>query len=179
MWVIGSPPNDATQRLTLDATTLTPDSTAHPSSIHLGYAQGIKTVIKPTIGEIMLDQYDAPMDVFVQKIEASIEAELASTEMQKLQRALGVGTYSTAAGYKQVTFGGTLVVPNLAIAAISPKRTDATKVIYSLLFKCAAVEGFSIDMGRTKFSVYKVRFLGFADLTRTAGRQIGLIVETI
>jgi hypothetical protein len=179
LWVIGTPPNDATQRLTLDSATLTPDSVAHPSSVHLGYAQGIKFIVKPTVGEIMLDQYDAPIGVFVQKIEASIEAELASTEMQKLQRALGVGTYSTAAGYKQVVFGGTTVVPEIAIAAISPKRLDATKAVYCLLYKCVAVEGFTIDMGRTKHSMYKVKFTGITDLTRTAGRQIGIAVETI
>lgn len=180
LWVIGTPPNDAAVRLTLDAATLTPDSIAHPASVHLGaIASAITFVVTPKIEPIKLDQFDAPVDVFIAELDVKIEAEMAQTEMQKLQRAIGVATYSTAAGYKQATFGGTSVVPTLAIAAISPKRTDATKAIVALLYRVAATGGIQIMISRTKTSFYKVQFIGLTDLARTAGKQIGVVYETI
>ena len=179
LWVIGTPPNDATVRLSL-FTDLSPDSTAHPSSIHLGaIASAVTVMIKPKVEPINLDQFDSPVDVFISQLDAKIEAELAQSEMQKLQRALGVGSYSTAAGYKQVTFGGVAPVPTFCLAAISPKRTDPTKAIVALLYRVSATGGIQITMSRQKTSFYKVEFTGLCDITRTAGKQIGVVYETI
>jgi hypothetical protein len=179
LWVIGTPPDDTEQRLTLAADG-TPDAIAHPMSIHLGaIASAITVSIQPKIEPIKLDQYDAAVDVFVSELDAKIEAEMAQSETQKLQRALGVATYSTAAGYKQITFGGTSVVPTFCVAAISPKRTDATKYIVGMLYRVSATGGIQITISRTKTSFYKVAFTGLCDLERAAGRQIGIVYETI
>lgn len=179
LWVITTPPVDAAPRLTL-ASDGTPDSVTHGACVHLGAIQSaITTSVKGKIGMIALDQFDAPLDGFVTDLEASIEAEMAQTEAAKLQRALGVGTYATGAGYKHVTFGGTLAVPTVCVAAISPKRTASTKHIVATLFSAAAVGGFDVKFGRAKSSSYKLKFQALSDLTRTAGKQVGIVHETL
>jgi hypothetical protein len=179
LWVIGTPPVDATPRLTL-ASDGTPDSATHGTCVHLGAIKSaITTAVKPKIGLIGLDQYEAEFDGYVTDLEATIEAEMAQTESAKLQRALGVGTYSTGSGYKQVTFGGNLAVPTACIAAISKKRVSGTKYIVATLFQAAAIGGFQVVFGRAKESSYKAKFQGLADLTRTAGKQLGVVHETL
>jgi hypothetical protein len=179
LWVIGGAPTDAAVRLTL-ASDGTPDATAHPASIHLGAIQSaVTTQIKPKTQAIELDQYDAPFDSYVTDLDAKIEAELAQSESQKLQRMMGVAAYGTGAGYKQFTFGGNLVVPKACIAAISPTRQNQARHVVSLLYSAAAVGGIQISMGRAKSSSYKASFQGLADITRTAGKQVGVIYQTL
>jgi hypothetical protein len=179
LWVIATPPVDATPRLTLAANG-TPDSVTHGACVHLGAIQSaITTKVQGKMAMIDMDQYDSPIDGFATDLEASIEAEMAQTESAKLQRALGVATYATGSGYKHLTFGGTLVVPTLCIAAISPKRTAAAKHIIATLFSAVAVGGFQVAFGRAKSSTYKAKFVGIADLARTAGKQVGIVHETL
>jgi len=179
LWWIGTAPVDGTPRLTL-ASDGTPDSETHGTCIHLGAIQSaITTAVKAKIADIDLDQYDAPVDGYLTELESSIEAEMAQTEAAKLQRALGVGTYATGSGYKHLTFGGNLTVPTGCIAAISRKRVSGTKYIVATLFKAAAVGGFQVVFGRSKASTYKIKFTGLSDLTRTAGKQVGIIHETL
>ena len=177
LWVLPAAPADATPRLTL-ASDLTPDATAHPASVHLGAGNAITTTIKPKIAPIDLDIYDAPLDSYLTGLTADIEAEMVQTRPAKLQRALGVATFSSGSGYEQVTFGGTLTVPKLCIAAISPKRAHPLQAVISCLFNCAAIGGFSVAMGRAKPSTYKLHFTGLPDPTRTAGKLTGTIYET-
>jgi len=39
--------------------------------------------------------------------------------------------------------------------------------------------GLSTTVGRAKASVYKAQFKGQSDLTRTPGRQMGIVYETL
>jgi hypothetical protein len=179
LWFIPTAPIDATLRLTL-ASDGTPDATAHPNSVHLGAIKSaITTAVKPKLAMIDLEQYDAPFDSYVTELTASIEAELAQTEAAKLQRVLGVGVYATASGYKQVTWGGNLVVPTGCIAMISPTRANAARYIVSLLFKGVATGGFTVAMGRAKESTYKAKFEGMGDPARMAGQSVGIIYQTL
>jgi len=179
LWVLGTAPTDGAVRVTL-ASDGTPDATAHPASVHLGAIKSAITVgVKPKMGMINLDQFDAPFDSYVLDLEASIEAEMAQTESAKLQRMLGVATYSTAAGYKQVTFGGTLVVPKPCIACISPVRGFPNRYIVSCLYSAVAAGGFTVEMGRKKESTYKTKFLGLSDIARTVGQQMGVVFQTL
>jgi hypothetical protein len=179
IWVIGTAPTDVNVRLTL-ASDGTPDATAHPGSVHLGAIQSaITTTVKPKLSMITLDQYDAPFGSYVDALAATIEAELAQTEAAKLQRMLGVGAYSTAAGYKQVTFGGLLTVPKTCIAVISPVRGFPNRYVVVVLYVAAATGGFTVTLGRAKSSMYKAKFEGLADFTRTPGQQVGVIYQTL
>jgi len=178
-WAIGTAPTDANVRLTL-ASDGTPDATAHPGSVHLGaIATAISTTVKPKMTQIQLDQYDAPFATYVDELAASIEAEMAQMESSLVQRALGVGVYGSGAGYEYVTFGGVLTVPKTCIAVISPTRADATKYIVSVLYNAVSTGGFSVQLGKAKPAFYKAKFEGLSDTTRTAGKQIGVIYQTL
>jgi hypothetical protein len=181
IWLIGGgPPSDSVQRLTLDEPTGTPDTTAHPSSICLGTTEsGITFTTKVKLSDITVDQAEAPVDSYMDQLECTIEAELSQQSVDLLQNALTTGVYSTAAGYKQLTFGGISIVPSVCIAAISPKRTGSTLWIVSMLYKCISKGGITVMMSRSKKSAHKAQFSGLADLSRTAGRQIGVHYETL
>jgi hypothetical protein len=181
IWIIASPPSDSNQRLTLDVASGTPDATAHAGSICLGPTEGgITTNVKVKLTDITIDQAEAPVDAYMEAIDAVIECELAQQGVTLLQNALTTGLYSTVAspGYNQLGFGGINVVPNACIAAISPKRTGTNLWVVSLLYRCSSKGGITILMDRKKKSTHKVQFSGQSDLTRTAGRQIGIHYET-
>ena len=181
LWVIVTAvPDDTAQRLTMDAATGTPDGTTHANSVHLGLTMGDVTIkVASKLADIKGDQFAAALDQFVTEEEATLEFEMSELEMQKLQRAMGVATYATAAGYKQMTFGGSNVPPKVCIAAISPKRADSTKQYVALLYSAIAQANVSVALGRSKQSGYKVSFKALADPARTAGRQVCNIYETI
>jgi hypothetical protein len=182
LWIIGNPPSDTAQRLTLDTASGTPDTTAHPGSICLGMTTGgITTTLKVKPSDIMVDQAETAVDSFTDTLEATIEAELTQQGVALLQNALTTGVFSTVAspGYNQLTYGGLNVIPTACIAAISPKRTGTNLWLVSLLYKCSSKGGMTVMMDRTKKSTHKVQFSGQSDLTRTAGRQVGVQYETL
>lgn len=185
LWIIGggAPADSATPQLTL-AVDGTPDATAHPSSIHLGLTDSAITMtITPKIEDIMADQADGPVDRFLTNIsEMAIEAELQQLDPTIMQNAIPFGVYSTAGGYKQLTFGGQ-PIPVAAsapcVALIAPKRAVAGKYIVTVLFKATGMVGLSTTIGRAKKAIYKSQWKGLTDLTRAAGRQIGVMYETL
>ncbi|HWQ55685.1 MAG TPA: hypothetical protein VN442_18505 [Bryobacteraceae bacterium] len=179
LWIIAPAPDDTAQRLTLAADG-TPDVAAHANCIHLGATMGgITTIIQEKLSPIEIDQADGPVLHIPVGVEMRIETELAQVNVDLLQHVLALGTYSTAAGYKQISIGGKLAITYLCVAAIAPKRSDPTKFIVSLLYKVLPQSGISILMGRDKPATNKVVFAGANDHTRSAGRQTGLIYETI
>jgi hypothetical protein len=178
LWIIDPAPDDTAIRMTLDEGT--PDATAHANSIHLGaIASAITFQATPEIGDITLDQYEAPIAQFINKLDVKIQAELAQTEMEKMSKALGVGVFSEAAEHKTLTFGGVTAVPEFCVAAISPKRTNSALFVVAMLYKTTATGGIKFTISRNNPSFYTVEFTGQQDLTRTAGRQIGVIYETL
>lgn len=178
LWVVGTAPDDTAVRLTL--TSLTPDATAHPSSVCLGLTKKeILTEIKQKITEITVDQADAPVDAYLEMTDAMISAEVTQQGLDLLQQAYNVGTYATASGYKQLTFGGIGTIPKVCVAAIQPKKEDLTKAVVTLLYRAIPVGGLQILMGRGAQSSHKIQFKGLADISRSAGKQIGVVYETI
>jgi hypothetical protein len=187
LWAIGVAPTDSAVRLTL-ASDGSPDQTTHPGSVHLGVImQAVSTTIKPKIAAISTDQFEAPIDSYLTELDGKIEAELGQVESQKLQRMLGVGTYSSgtnanpAAGtaYEQVTFGGTFTVPKICLACISPSRQNPNQYVVSVLFIGVSMGGFALALGRAKAASYKAQFQGLSDPTRTVGQQIGVLYQTL
>ena len=179
MWAIATAPVDATAPLLTLATNLTPDSGTH-TAVHLGLAAAAVTIAaKPKMEHIGADQADGPVDAYVPQMDMTIEAELEQLNAIKLQRALGVGTYSTASGYRQFTFGGTTTVPTICLAVISAQRGAPTKATYALLYKAAATGPLAIAFGRAKPTTYKIKFQGLSDLARVLGPQIGAMVKQL
>src|SRR5665213_1200609 len=139
IWIIASPPADgATPQLTLDLPSGTPDATAHAGSICLGTTEsGIDFSVKTKITDIKADQFDAPIDTYLDATEAMLDSEMSQQSVDLLQNAFTVGVYSTVVspGYKQLTGGGISIVPTVCVAAITPKRTGTNLWIVTILFK--------------------------------------------
>lgn len=179
LWLIDPAPNDAAERLTL-ATDGTPDSTAHANSVHMGaIVSAVTSILKPKHELIQVDSFEGPVSVFVTELEMIIEAELAQLEMDKIAKGLGVGTYSTAAGYKQIVFGGDSAPAQVCVAAITKKRSDPTKFVVSMLYKAVGMGGAEFGFTRSKAGFWKASFRGLTDTARTSGKQIGIWYETI
>ncbi len=184
LWIIGGGVADsATPQLTLDLPTGTPDTTAHPSSICLGTSvSGITTTVKVKISDIMADQFEAPIDAFMEQTDALMEAEMLQQSVDLLQYAYTTGVYSTVAGppgYKQVTGGGINIVPSFCFAAISPKRTGTNLWDVTILFKAISKGGLEALRQRKKTSSHKLQLAAQSDITRVAGRQIFNHYETL
>jgi len=187
LWIVGGGVADSpTPQLTLDpvGSLWTPDSTAYPSSVHLGAADGATTIaVTPKMEEIKIDQCDAPVGFFLQSLEMSLEVELKQLDPALIQNCAPFGAYAHQAspGYSQLTFGGLAggSPTGLCVAFISNKRGASGKVVVAILFNAVGQLGLSTTVGRAKQSIYKAQFKGFADLTRTAGRQVGVIYETL
>jgi hypothetical protein len=180
LWAIDAP-TDADVRVTLDGTTLTPDSAKHPNAKHLGGTTGaVDFSVTPKLEFNRMDQFDAPVDVFIGSIEAKIEAEMAQSGLEKMARALGVGTFTESEGaYEQMVFGGTNQPPKICVCAIGRKRSDPTKAAVACLYNVNSAEGVTLTASRQKASAYKVSFNGLLDPTRTAGKQMGVFHEMV
>ena len=183
LWLIGggAPADSATPQLTLAADG-TPDAGAHPASIHLGLAaSGITSGVKPKVTPITADNVDAAVAAYVAELAMTLEVELLQYDMALMQYACpGSGTYATAGGYKQITFGGsTTVLPLSCFALISPKRADPTKFIVSMLFQAYSPGPLQEVISRGKHTTWKLTLDAITDLTRTAGRQLGVLYETL
>lgn len=182
LWLIGTAPADsATPQLTIAADG-TPDATAHPGSINFGeLSAGITTIITPKLEQVIPDNVDAAVMVYLAQVAMKIEASLLQYDHSLLQYVLGgSGTYAAAGGYKQITVGGcTAVVPTYCWAAISPKRATPTKFKVSVLFNGYSSGPLSLLLSKGKHTDYKITLDGLADLTRVAGRQLGVVYETL
>lgn len=176
IWVmpLTSAPSDSAQRLTLAADGSL-DSVAHPTAVCLGLTEGaIAIAVKVKLSDIKADQFEAPIDTYMDSVDAEMSVTLEQQGVSLLQQVLSTGVYSTQAspGWNQLTAGGISIVPAVCVAAVTPKRTGSGLFVVSLLFRVASKGGVTISIGRAKNSSHKVQFAGQSDVTRTAGRQI-------
>ena len=183
IWYIPTPPVDSTAPQLVLASDGSPDLTTQPGCICLGGTNGaITTVATPKLEEIKIDQSDGPVANYLTGLEMSIEADMAQLDPALLQYALPFAVYSTVVtpGYKQLTFGDQAIPSSgICIACISAKRAVSGKFIVSMLFAAVGSMPLSIAIGRAKASANKATFKGMNDLTRTAGRRMGVWYETI
>jgi len=179
LWIIGGGVVDsATPQLTI-GTDGTPDATAHPASVHLGYTESaIAMAYTPKLVDITADQAPAPIARYGEAEKMALSAEVKQLDLVMLQSCAGMGVYSTASGYDQLTIGGITAVPSVCVALIAPKRGAAGKYIVVILFAATGQVGLGFSAGRAKSSFNKVEFEGLADPTRVAGRQIGVVYIT-
>jgi hypothetical protein len=120
--------------------------------------------------------------MFCTELTAKLEATLTQSAFTKLQQALGLSTYTIQGGgtpaWEQVGIGGVTSPMEFCVAAIAPKRSNSAKAWVACLYKVISSDGLSVLVSRAKPSTYKVTFTGLADLSRTAGRQTGIVYET-
>jgi len=186
LWILGAGGiilDSATPQV-VQAADGTPDSNTYASAVHLGTTTGSMTIVAtPKMEDIKVDQADGPVARYLTELEMSIEADLAQLDPAILQEGVPFATYSTVAspGYKQLAFGGLGgLIPPVCVCVIAQKRgVAAGKYVVSVLFNAHGTVGISTAIGRSKAASVKAQFKAITDLTRTAGRQMGVIYETL
>jgi len=162
-------------RLTLDATTNTPDATANPNAIHLGGTKaGAKLMVKPSRQDFFIDEVVAPVDSIITGMEMAISAELVGvTDMALLELLTsGFGTKSTGSGYEEISFGTRADIFS-SVALIAPLRDDPAKVFVWHLYKAINDAGLDFSQGKKEMSFVPVNFRGYAITTRAIADQWG------
>lgn len=183
LWLISPAPVDSVAPTITLAADGTPDATTFPQAVHLGAMDSAVTVsVKPKIEDITIDQAAGPVGVYLTAEEMSIEADFVQLDPKIMQNLMPFCVFSTQAtpGYNMLTFGDQpLPAAGQCVAFISPKRAVSGCYIVSVLFSGIGMLGLSTAIGRAKKSSYKGSFKGLTDMTRTAGRRIGVVYETL
>jgi hypothetical protein len=167
-------------RLTLDADG-TPDATANPSALHLGATKaGAKFMVKSTVTNVQVDEFRAPISSFVDAVQMGISAELVGVTHSELLAFLlpGVGTYSTASGYKQVTIGSKAIVYS-SIACIFPLIEDVTKYGVFHIYSGLNDAGVEWAQARTELGGTPVSFVGYEITSRAVADTLGNVWKQI
>lgn len=153
-----------------------PDSTANPNAKHLGLtASGGSVMFKQEIQEFESDEDTAPHLTKVIKEPVAIKAELLQVAdlTDILQYVWPGGNYSTAAGYKQIAFGGTDSITYYSFVLIAPSVADPTKFIVSHLYKAYNAGGIELNITRRDQSKVPIELKALSISTRAVGDKIG------
>ena len=169
----------ASARMTLTApasgTGKTPDATENSTAFHFGATKaGSKLTVKPTFGKFMVDEFRGPITTNVSSVEMAIACELvAITDMDVIKSLLaGVGTYSTASGYKQVTIGQ-LAIAYQSVALIFPLIEDTSKNGVFHIYSALHDGGVEWTQSRKELGFIPVQFSAFEVTTRAATDTLG------
>lgn len=164
----------ASARLTLD-TDGTPDSTANSAAFHYGHTtDGFKCRVKASYIEHTPDEDPYPIVSVIDKVEMAIAGTLIGiTDMDVIKNLLsGLGTYSTASGYKQVTMGD-FAIAYQSLALVFPLFEDTAKFGVFHLYSTFNKVGVEFDVGRTKMGATPVEFMGHGISTRATTDRVG------
>lgn len=162
-------------RLTLH-TDGTPESVANPNAKHLGLTKSGSTV---TFGletqDFESDELTSPHLSRIIKQPMMIEAELLQlTDLANVMKYVMPGaTYSTAAGYKELAFGGLNAITYYSFALICADVADPTKFICIQLYKAYNKSGVNFTITRKDQGAGKVQLQGLSIATRAIGDQTG------
>ena len=165
----------AGNRLTLH-TDGTPESVANPSAKHLGHtAAGTTLTLGMTVTEHFVDESGYPvktsMDVTSMEISGAL-VQIFDEEMLKIITA-NIGTYSTAAGYKQFTIGTPASLTYTSIALIFPTEMDATKYAVFHIYNGMNTNGMTFAVDRKGRSETPFTIKGYALTSRATADQVG------
>lgn len=165
----------AGNRLTLD-TDGTPDAAANPSAKHLGHTDaGLTVTVRETVIDYRADESPYPIGSSVESSEAMIEGSALQVSDEELMKILGsqIGTYSTAAGYKQFTLGYKPTITYNSMAVIYPSPLDSTKFAVFQLYNARNVNGFQFSVGRRNRASTGFQIKGYGLTARAAADQLG------
>lgn len=163
-------------------TDLTPDATANPSAKHLGHTdEGWEMTAQASREGQTVDESVAEVDTAISGLEVGLAANLVQTQdISGTLRYLaqGFGSYSTAAGYEQITLG---IIPIVfsSVALIFPQRADVTKAMVYQLYKSLNDSGLANQIRRKTKGNNPVAFKGFSVTSRAAADQVGNLWKQI
>lgn len=154
----------------------TPESVANPNATHYGATQeGAKLMVKPAFEKYYVDEFFNPIITNIGDTQAGISAALVGvTDMEFVIKNMlpGVGTYSTAAGYKQVTMGRIAIVYQ-SVAHIFPLIEDTTKWGIWNLYSALNDAGVEFAVGRKQLGFSPVSFVAYEITSRAATDTFG------
>jgi len=159
----------------------TPESVANPNAFHYGHTKdGSKCRIKASYIEHYADESPSPLVSVVDKVEMAIAgALLAVTDLDVVKNLLtGVGTYSTASGYKQVRIGD-FAIAYQSLALIWPTFASGTYFNVFHLYSTFNKVGIEFDVGRNKMGETPFEFMGHTISTRATTDHTGNYWQTI
>jgi hypothetical protein len=162
-------------RLTL-FTDGTPDATANPNAKHLGHTDaGTTCTLGMTITDHFVDEAPYPVqssfDTSSMEISGSL-VQIFDEEMLKVITA-NIGTYSTAAGYKQFTIGTAAALAYSSIALIFPTQMDPTKFAVFHIYNGLNTNGMTFAVDRKGRSTTPFTIKGYALTARASADQMG------
>lgn len=169
----------ASARMTLTApasgTGKTPDATENTTAFHFGATKaGSKLMIKPSFDKFNVDEFRGPIVTNVGGVEMGINCELVGvTDMDVIKNLLaGVGTYSTASGYKQVTIGS-LAIAYQCVALVFPLIEDTSRNGVFMMYSALSDSGVEWTQSRKELGFVPANFVGFEVTTRAATDSLG------
>jgi hypothetical protein len=156
---------------------------------HVGLLEGPTTVtLNPKIEDIGSDSFEGPHDAALQNVEVDVETVMKEVDLYKLLAMtsnLNYGNFAAlpaAGAYTTlgVQFGGVQSASmNLhRLMFVGPNRAAAGKWIYVYLFKGYNSDPIQLTFHRSKANLWKVKFMGVADLTRALGDELCHVVKT-
>lgn len=155
----------------------TPESVANPNAFHYGATKaGSKVMVKSSFQKFNVDEFRGPIVTNLEAVEMGIAAELVGvTDLDVIKNLLaGVGSYSTAAGYKQVTIGQIALVYQ-SLALVFPLVEDVTKYGIFHLYSSLNDNGVEWAVGRKELGFTPANFLAYEIPSRAATDTLGNI----
>lgn len=153
----------------------TPESVANPTAFHYGATKaGAKLMIKSSFTKYTVDEFRAPIVTNLDALEMGISAELVGiTDMDVMKNLLpGVGTYSTASGYKQIQIGSIAIVYQ-CVAHIFPLIEDTTKWGVFNIYSALNDSGVEWAQSRKELGFTPANFVGYEITSRAATDTLG------
>lgn len=161
--------------------TLTPDATLSPNAIHMGMTlEGSKMSIKPEPEYYHSDEQAAPIIAAFNVVSAMIEGTMIQTlDTIIVNKLMGVGTRTAAAGYEQITIGDGQAITTYPVILIAPIYADTTKIVALQLYKTFNAAGFEADIARKKMAASPFSFTGLSISSRPQTDRIGIYWKTV
>jgi len=154
----------------------TPDATANPSAIHLGYTDsGLTVSATESTTDFFVDELPAPSGSGLDSLTVSIAGTLVQVNDEDVMKVLGAnfGTYSTAAGYKQFQIGFKTSISYTSSAVIYPSPQDATKFAVFHLYSSRNTSGFTFSLGRKTRAGTPFTLAGYGIGSRASADAVG------
>lgn len=155
----------------------TPDGTANPTAKHLGHTtEGWEMTAKADTEDQSVDEVVTPVDTIITNLNVALAANMAQTQdvSGTLQYLIsGFGTYSTAAGYEQMTLGTPSSLVYTCAALIFPTKADPTKFMIYQLYRSKNDNGLANQIKRKGLGNNPVSFKGYAITSRASADQVG------
>jgi hypothetical protein len=143
------------ERLRIDATGRPLDG----SPVFVGTTEGAPRIqVTPRLDPVLADQAAGPIDHVMAGEAALINLTVRLKEFD-------------FARLRQLVVQG--VIPKTSLAVIFPQRNAAGKFVVYQLYQAYLAEAVPLPLQRSKETVYRVKFVAVADLSRPAGDQMG------